>query len=98
MSPLSDWFVRGVFGMLRRIFSWFFVTLDLSNRIQWLFRLDIGLPDTEITCEGTRQPMYLFADVIIAAPIIAQLAHKRVHSLRVFGRFDRAAPCGLGAT
>ena len=70
LITLGAHFVVPVLNLLRLLFSWLYVTLNLSNLMQWLFQLEIA-PDAEITCKGTQQPMYLFADIVIAVCIIS---------------------------
>ena len=62
LIALGARFAIPVLRALMLLFSWLYVSLDLSNLMDWMFQL---VPDAELTCQGTQQPMYLFSNLVL---------------------------------
>ena len=56
--------------------------------MEWFFSLEI-IPDAEISCDGTKQPIYLIADLAVMCGIIALASADVLDPLRFWCTWDR---------
>jgi hypothetical protein len=55
--------------------------------MEWIFALEV-FPDAEVTCEGTKQPIYLFANLVIVSLIIALASADVLDACRFWRTWD----------
>ena len=77
-----------ILNVLERLFSYLFFTLDLSNIMEWIFNLNI-IPNAEVTCDGTKQPIYLFCDLVVVCGIIALASADVLDAFKFWHAWDR---------